>query len=353
MTNPHDYAAENSERILEQLMEFIRIPSVSADRTNHAEDVRKAARWVADDMTRIGLENVETIEMDGHHPLVYGDWLNAGDDAPTVLVYGHYDVQPAAMEDGWDTHPFEPVIKDGKIYARGASDDKGQVFAQLKAGEALLASGNCPVNLKYLIEGEEEISSAGLAKFVPANAEKLAADVCVISDSSILAIDQPSINYSLRGLSYMEFEVFGPSADLHSGSYGGAIHNPVQAITEIIAALHNPDGTVNVPGFYDDVLELEAEEREKLKAVTISEDKFREITGITQSWGEANYSITERIGARPTLEVHGVAGGFYGEGQKTVLPAKALAKISCRLVANQDPAKIFELVKQRIEDLAP
>ncbi|MEO1667439.1 MAG: dipeptidase [Chloroflexota bacterium] len=353
MTNPHDYAAENSERFLEQLMDLIRIPSVSADKTNHTDDVRRAAQWMADDMTAIGLENVEVIDMDGHHPLVYGDWLNAGDDAPTVLVYGHYDVQPAAVEDGWDTDPFEPVIRDGKIYARGASDDKGQAFAQLKAAEALLAGGNRPVNLKFLIEGEEEISSPGLAKYVPANAEKLAADVCVISDTSILAIDQPSINYSLRGLSYMEFEVFGPSADLHSGSYGGAVHNPVQAIAEIIAALHNPDGTVNVPGFYDDVLELAAEEREKLKAVSVSEEDFRTTVGISQSWGEADYSITERIGARPTLEVHGIAGGFYGEGQKTVLPAKALAKISCRLVANQDPAKIFELVKQRIEDLAP
>ena len=353
MTNPHEYAAEHGDDFLQQLQDLLRIQSVSADKTHHSGDVREAALWLANDMRRIGLENVELINMEGHHPLLYADWLNAGDDAPTVLVYGHYDVQPAAVRDGWQTEPFEPVIKDGKLYARGASDDKGQMFAHLKAVEALFTAGNCPVNLKFIIEGEEEISSAGLAKYVPANRDKLAADVCVISDTHILAKDQPSIVYALRGLIYWEVEVFGPSADLHSGAYGGAIHNPVQAIAEIVAGLHTPDGRVDVPGFYDDVVDLSAEEREKLKAVSVSEADFMATTGIPMPWGDADYSITERISARPTLEIHGIEGGFYGEGAKTVLPARALAKMSCRLVANQNPAKIYELVKARIEALAP
>ncbi len=353
MTTPHAYAAEHGERFLEQLQDLLRIPSVSADRTNHSGDVHRAAEWVAADMQRMGLQAVEIAEVDGHHPLVYGEWMGAGDDAPTVLVYGHYDVQPAAVRDGWDSDPFEPVVRDGKIYARGASDDKGQMFAQLKAAEALLAAGDCPVNLKFLLEGEEEVSSGGLQKFVPANKDKLAADVCVISDTAILTQDQPSIVYSLRGLVYFEIEVFGPSADLHSGSYGGAVHNPVQAIAEIIAGLHNPDGTVNVPGFYDDVLALSAEERKKLLAVSMTPEKLHEQTGAPQPWGEPDYTITERIGARPTLEIHGIEGGFYGEGTKTVLPARAIAKISCRLVANQNPQKIYELVEKRIRDLTP
>ena len=240
MTNPHEYATENGDRFLDQLEELLRIPSVSADKTNHTDDVKRAAKWLIDDMERIGLDNIEMIEMDGHHPLIYAEWMGAGQDAPTVLVYGHYDVQPAAMEDGWTTKPFEPVIKDGKIYARGASDDKGQMFAQLKAAEALIATDSCPVNLKFLVEGEEEVSSGGLLKYVPENTDKLAADVCVISDTSILERDQPSIVYSLRGLTYFEMEVTGPDSDLHSGSWGGVVHNPVQAIAEIIAGLHKP-----------------------------------------------------------------------------------------------------------------
>jgi acetylornithine deacetylase/succinyl-diaminopimelate desuccinylase-like protein len=353
MTHPHDFAAENNSRFLDELFDLLRIPSISADRTNHTEDVRRAANWLADNMRTIGLENVELVTLDGHHPIVYGEWLGAGEDAPTVLIYGHYDVQPAEMKDGWDTNPFEPVIKDGKIYARGASDDKGQMFAQLKAVESLLATDSCPVNVKVLVEGEEEVSSGGLEKFVPANKDKLAADVCVISDTSILAEDQPSIVYSLRGITYFEMEVFGPSSDLHSGSYGGTVHNPVQAITEIIAALHNPDGSVSVPGFYDDVLPLSDDEREKLKEVSLSEEKWRQVTGASQPWGEPGYTITERIGGRPTLEVHGIGGGFYGEGAKTVLPAHVVAKLSCRLVANQDPEKIFALVRDHILSLVP
>lgn len=353
MSNAHEYAASNRDRFMDELQTLLRIPSVSADRTNHSGDVRQAAEWLVEHMQSIGLENVELIDLEGHHPLVYGDWLHAGDDAPTVLVYGHYDVQPAALKDGWDTDPFEPVIKDGKLYARGSSDDKGQMFAQLKAAEALLASRACPVNIKYLLEGEEEVSSGGLNKYVPANKEKLAADVCVISDTDILNKEQPSIVYSLRGITYFEMEVFGPAQDLHSGSYGGTVHNPVQAIAEIVAALHDETGKVAVPGFYDDVLPLADDEREKLKAVAMSDAAHKAQTGAPMPWGEPGYSITERIGARPTLEIHGIEGGFYGEGSKTVLPARAIAKISCRLVANQNPKKIYQLVTGYIQQIAP
>jgi acetylornithine deacetylase/succinyl-diaminopimelate desuccinylase-like protein len=353
MTSAHEYAADNQAVFLEQLQDFLKIPSVSADRTNHQGDVQAAADWLSDQMRAAGLDHVEQFVIDDHHPIVYGEWLGAGDGAPVVLIYGHYDVQPAAMVDGWDMDPFEPMVKDGKLYARGASDDKGQMFAQLKAVEALLKTGSCPVNVKFLVEGEEEISSGGLTKFVPANKEKLAADVCVISDTSILAEDQPSIVYSLRGITYMELEVTGPASDLHSGAYGGTVHNPVQAITEIISALHNPDGSVAVPGFYDDVLALSDDERHKLKEVEMSEAIWRDVTGAPQPYGEPDYTITERIGARPTLEIHGIGGGFYGEGAKTVLPARVIAKISCRLVANQDPTKIFNLVRDHIMSLTP
>jgi acetylornithine deacetylase/succinyl-diaminopimelate desuccinylase-like protein len=353
MTTPHEFIAANRERFLEQLKDFLRIPSVSADRTNHTQDVARAANWLADDMRAVGLENVEQFKLEGHHPIVYGEWLYAGADAPTVLIYGHYDVQPAAMEDGWDTPPFEPIIKDGMIFARGASDDKGQMFAQLKAVEALIQSGECPVNIKFLAEGEEEISSGGLEKFVPANTDKLKADVCVISDTAIMDEYEPSIVYSLRGITYFELEMWGPTDDLHSGSYGGAVHNPVQALTQILGSLHDADGRVTVPGFYDDVLELSADEREKLKEVALTEDALKAATGTPQAWGDPNYTITERLGARPTLEIHGIGGGFYGEGAKTVLPSRVLAKISCRLVANQDPVKIYDLVKNHILSLVP
>lgn len=353
MSNPHDFVKANADRFVEQLTDLLKIPSVSADRTHHTQDVRKAAEWLVEDMNRIGLENVEMVTIDDHHPIVYGEWLHA-EGAPTVLIYGHYDVQPAdEKKDKWTVPPFEPTFKDGKIYARGASDDKGQAFAQLKAVEALLASGGSPVNIKVLLEGEEEVSSGGLQKFVPANVEKLAADVCVISDTSILSEDQPSIVYSLRGITYFQVDITGPKTDLHSGAYGGAVHNPLQALAEIIAALHNDDGSVAVPGFYDDVLALSDEERESLKAVSMGEDTLKAQTGVSQSWGEPDYTITERIGARPTLEIHGIAGGFYDEGAKTVLPSHAMAKISCRLVANQDPKKIYQQVKAHIEALAP
>jgi acetylornithine deacetylase/succinyl-diaminopimelate desuccinylase-like protein len=349
MTNAHEFAKSNANRFRDQLKDLIRIPGVST-LPERAGDLKRTAEWIADDMRRVGLNNVEVIPTAGH-PIVYGEWLGAK-DAPTVLVYGHYDVQPAEMADGWDSDPFDPVERNGLIYARGSSDDKGQVFAQLKAVESLLATG-APVNIKFIVEGEEEIGSAHLGPFVSSNKERLKADISVISDGGMLSIDRPTITYGLRGLVAMELEVTGPTHDLHSGQYGGTVHNPVQALAEIIAQLHNPDGSVAVPGFYDDVLTLDASERAELQKTAPTEDDWRKATGAPLPWGEADYKIHERIGARPTLEINGIAGGFSGIGFKTVLPAKAMAKISCRLVSNQQSARIFELVKDYIAKITP
>ncbi len=352
MTTAHEYAKANGSRFEEQLIDLLKIKSISTLPECDA-DVQQAAEWVAADMRRIGLTTVEILPTGGH-PVVYGEWSGAGSNAPTVLVYGHYDVQPAVKSDGWNNEPFEPVIHGGKIWARGSSDDKGQMLAQLKAAEALLANGGKPnVNMKFLIEGEEEIGSKNLGKFVVANRAKLKADVCVISDSGMKTIDQPVVDYSTRGLMYLDFEVFGPKQDLHSGGYGGIVHNPAQALAEIIAQLHNEDGSVNVPGFYDDVLAMSAEERADLRSHAATEAEWQAATGVPAFWGEAGYDLHERIGGRPTLEINGFVSGFYGAGSKTVLPAKALAKMSCRLVPDQDPNKVFELVKAQLLKLTP
>jgi acetylornithine deacetylase/succinyl-diaminopimelate desuccinylase-like protein len=352
MTSAHDYAQTHFETFRKQLYDLIRIPSISTD-PEHADDVKRAAIWLAADMRRIGLQNAEAIPTDGH-PIVYGEWLSAGANAPTVLIYGHYDVQPAVITDGWHSEPFEPVERDGRIYARGISDDKGQAFAHLKAAEALLANGGkSPVNLKFLFEGEEESGSTHLGPFVSANRDKLKADVCVISDSGMPTLDQPSIIYALRGLATMELEVFGPATDLHSGSYGGSVHNPAQALAEIIAQLHHPDGSVAVPGFYDDVRPLDADERIELEKTGWSESDWRVSTGAPNPWGESGYTLRERVSARPTLEINGLAGGYFGDGFKTVLPAKAWAKISCRLVADQDPERIFACIRDYVAEITP
>lgn len=351
MTNPHEYAKANGERFKEQLKDFVRIPSVSTLPEAKA-DMQKAAEWLADDLRHVGFETVEILPTAGH-AVVYAEWLGAGADAPTVLVYGHYDVQPAVIEDGWDNDPFDPVEKDGLLIARGSTDDKGQVFAQVKAAESLLQNGSSPVNLKFLVEGEEEIGTPNLGKFVAENRERMKADVVIISDSAMLAIDIPSINYATRGMMYLEMEVFGPKQDLHSGGYGGIVHNPAQALAEILAQLHNPDGTVNVPGFYDTVRPISDQERKALQESAKSESQWQTETGVSGFWGEEGYALHERIGARPTLEINGFASGFYGAGSKTVLPAKAIAKMSCRLVPDQDPNKIFELVRDQLLKLTP
>ncbi len=352
MTSPRDYARDHAQQFREQLYDLIRIPSVSTDPA-HKGDVRRAAQWIASELKRIGANNVELLETGGH-PVVYADWLGAGADAPTVLIYGHYDVQPAALEDGWTSEPFEPVERDGVIYARGSSDDKGQMFIHVKTLESYLSTeGKAPVNLKFMLEGEEEIGSFNLPNFIRANKERYQADVCVISDSGMRDIKQPAITYALRGLTYMQLDVWGPSQDLHSGGYGGMVHNPALALAQIIGKLHNPDNSIAVPGFYDDVVPLSDEEHADLAKQDISVETLKANAGVPAAWGEAAYNLRERISARPTMEINGLLSGWTGEGAKTVLPAKAMAKISCRLVANQDPYKIYELVKNYITQITP
>ncbi len=352
MTSPVEYAHGHAQQFDQQLFDLIRIPSISTE-PEHKSDVRKAAQWIAAELTRIGANHVEILETGGH-PVVYGDWLGAGANAPTVLVYGHYDVQPATMADGWTSEPFDPVVRDGMIYARGASDDKGQMFIHIKTLESYRATeGKAPVNVKFMLEGEEEIGSIHLASFIRANQERFKADVCLISDTGMRDINAPAITYALRGLTYMQLDVWGPARDLHSGGYGGMVHNPALAIAQIISKLHNPDNSVAVPGFYDDVLLLTDDERAELAKQNITEETIKQVTGIPASWGEEGFTLRERLGARPTLEINGLLSGWTGEGAKTVLPAKAMAKISCRLVANQDAHKIYELVKAYIAQITP
>jgi acetylornithine deacetylase/succinyl-diaminopimelate desuccinylase-like protein len=280
------------------------------------------------------------------HPVATANGPGAGPDKPTVLVYGHYDVVPALMEDGWHTDPFEPVEKDGKIYARGATDDKGQLFIHVKALESYLkTAGHAPVNVKMLIEGEEEVSSPNLVPFIKEHLDLLRADVCIISDTSMRSIDEPAILHSLRGMTYAEIEVHGPTDDLHSGLWGGAVHNPALALVEILGKLYNPDNTIAVPGFYDDVVPLTAEEREMIAKTDLTEAQYKQSTGVPAVWGDANYNIRERISARPTLDINGMWSGWSGPGPKTIVPARAGCKISSRLVGNQDPHKIFDLLK--------
>lgn len=346
------YALANAGRFQAELFELLRIPSLSGDPAR-AGEVRQAAEWLAAHLEQLGTTRSEVMPTAGH-PVVYAEWLGAGPDKPTVLVYGHYDVVPASIEDGWDSDPFEPIERDGKIFARGATDDKGQLFIHVKAFESYLKSGaGSPVNLKFLLEGEEEISSPSLRPFLESHRDLLAADVCVISDSSMRTIDQPVILHSLRGMTYLEIEVTGPHDDLHSGFYGGAVHNPALALVEILAALHNAEHSVAVPGFYDDVVPLTPAERTEIAKTAISEAELLSATGVPAPWGEAAYSFAERTSARPTLEINGIGSGWTGPGPKTIIPATAMAKVSCRLVGNQDPLRIFEQIKSFIESITP
>lgn len=352
MQKAHDYARQNGERFKEQMKELLAIPSIST-LPEHQGDVERAAAWIAEDMRRIGFQTVEIIPTN-YHPVVYAEWLGAGEDAPTVLVYCHYDVQPAEISDGWHTPPFQPTERDGKIFARGAIDSKSNVMAQLKAAESLLAAGQPGVNIKLMFEGDEESSSEAMTQFVAQNRERIKADVVVVCDGSMADREQPDIAYGLRGVVSMEVEVWGPKQDLHSGHYGGTVHNPIQALAEILTQLHNPDGSVAVPGFYDDVLPLDDAERAELaKALPWIEQEWRDVAAAPQQWGEQQYNLHERIGARPTLEINGIAGGWAGDGFKTVLPGRALAKVSCRLVANQLSVPIYEKVRDYIAQIAP
>jgi acetylornithine deacetylase/succinyl-diaminopimelate desuccinylase-like protein len=351
--NAHDYARTNAARFKQQLIDLLRIPSVSTLK-QHAPDVRRAAEWIVADMQRIGLTRAQIFQKDNFLPLVYGEWLGAGENAPTVLIYCHFDVQPAAMEDGWETNPFEPVERDGRLYARGSLDSKMHAVGHLKALESLLATGQPPVNVKLLFEGEEESGSDHIFAFVKENHELLACDVIVISDGSSFDEHQPVLDYGLRGIISTELHITGPQSDLHSGAFGGTVHNPIQALAEILAQLHDADGKVTVPGFYDDVRPLDEEERAVLAdSAAWIEKEWHNTANAPQIWGEPEYRLHERIGARPTLEFNGIGGGFAGEGFKTVLPAKAIAKISCRLVPDQDPQRIFECVRDYIAQLTP
>lgn len=346
------YARQNSPRFLEELFQMLRIPSLSGDPA-HAADVNRMAEWLADHMQSLGLHNARVMPTAGH-PVAYGEWMGAGPDKPTVLVYGHYDVVPASLEDDWETEPFEPVVKDGKIYARGATDDKGQLFIHVKALESYLKTGGAaPINVKFLIEGEEEVSSPNLAPFVREHADLLKADLCVVSDTGMRAVEEPSIWHSLRGMTYLEIEVFGPREDLHSGLWGGPAHNPALALVEILGKLYTPDGTIAVPGFYDDVVPLTDAERAMIAKTDMSDEQFMAATGVPAVWGDKNYSVRERIAARPTLDINGLWGGWSGPGPKTIIPAKAGAKVSSRLVGNQDPDHIFDLIKQYVESVTP
>lgn len=350
--NARVYAREHKDDFKAELFEMLRIPSLSGDPA-HQADVRRMAEWLAAHMESLGLQKVAVMETAGH-PVVYGEWMGAGEDKPTVLVYGHYDVVPASLEDGWDTDPFEPIEKDGIVYARGVTDDKGQLFIHVKALEAYLkTSGSAPVNIKYLIEGEEEVSSPNLLPFIQDHLELLAADVCVISDSSMVRIEEPAVTHSLRGMTYLEIHVDGPKEDLHSGFYGGAVHNPAVALVQILDTLYNEDGTIAVAGFYDDVVELTAEEREMIARTDMPEQQLKDATGVPKQWGDRRYTIKERVSARPTLDINGIWGGYAGPGPKTIIPAAAGAKLSSRLVANQDPDKIFELIKAHIDGVTP
>ena len=346
------YFDQHRQRFEDQLCEFLAIPSVSTDAAC-TPDVQRCASWLADHLRSIGVPHVEIIPTPGH-PIVYAEHCTAGPDAPTLLFYGHYDVQPVDPLNLWTNPPFEPTIRDGKVFARGATDDKGQVFLHIKAIEAMLAvDGSLPVNLKLLIEGEEEIGSPNLAPFVEQHRAKLACDAVVVSDTSMFAPGEPSIVYGLRGLAYLQIDIQGPNRDLHSGSYGGAVANPINALAHIIAKLKDANGTITIPGFYDAVLELTPTERESLNALGYSDERLKSDVDVDAVVGEPGFTTIERLGARPTLDVNGILGGFTGEGAKTVLPARAMAKVSMRLVPHQKHDDIAKKVIDYVTSIAP
>jgi acetylornithine deacetylase/succinyl-diaminopimelate desuccinylase-like protein len=346
-----DQVDTNRERYLEELKEFIAIESVSSQK-EHDADMRRCAEWILHHLQSIGVQDVRIFETAGH-PVVYAEW-NGAPGKPTVLFYGHYDVQPVDPLNLWTSPPFEATIRGDYLYARGSADDKGQVFIHFKAIEAYLKTvGSLPVNIKMIIEGEEEVGSPNLDRFVKEHKELLDADLVLISDSSMFAKGVPSVCYGLRGLAYMEIELTGPNKDLHSGSFGGSVHNPIQALSEIIASLHDKRGKITIPGFYKDVRTLTAKERKAYKKLPWNDKKYAKDLGVARLYGEKGYSTLERLWARPTLECNGIWGGYTGEGAKTVLPSKAFAKISMRLVPDQDSTKIAKLFERHIAKIAP
>ena len=347
-----DYAHQNRNRFLEDLVEVLKIPSISTDAIyNH--EVQRAAEWMADHLKGLGIANVEIMPTEGGHPVVYGDLIHKL-GAPTVLVYGHYDVQPADPVDLWETGPFEPQVRGDLLYGRGSSDMKGQALATFHAIEALMkGGGELPVNVKFLLEGEEEIGSKNLEPFLRKHADRFKADVSLNPDAGMMGADMPTITYGLRGLAYFEIHVSGPKADLHSGLYGGAVHNPAQALAELIARMHDKRGRITLPGFYDSVRPISKKERADFARLPNDDAHYLQETGVPSLWGEKGYISAERTGARPTLEVNGLLSGWTGPGSKTVLPAKAMAKISCRLVPDQTASEVEKQMEQFMQENAP
>ncbi|MDF1499786.1 MAG: dipeptidase [Anaerolineales bacterium] len=344
-----EYAENHKDEFLRQIFALLRIPSIST-LPEHEKDITSAARWLVNRLEELGFENAEILPTK-RHPVVYAEMLRAGAEAPTVLFYGHYDVQPADPLDEWDSAPFDPVVRGEDVFARGASDMKGQVVAFLNAVEAMLAAGDLPINLKFMLEGEEEIGSPNLEAFVQEHRDRLACDFCLNGDSGILAPDQPSITIALRGLSYFEIRLEGQRSDLHSGMFGGVVDNPANVIAELIAGMRDEHGRVLIPGFYEDVRELSDQERSLLPE--LDEEWWRKHAGASKLFGDPAYSVTERARARPTFDVNGILSGFTGEGSKTVLPARAMAKLSMRLVPDQKPEKIRAALEAYLEQNVP
>jgi acetylornithine deacetylase/succinyl-diaminopimelate desuccinylase-like protein len=345
-----NYQQQHKDRFLNELLDLLRIPSISA-RSEHKEDMHRCAEAVKQRLLSAGADKAEIYPTKGH-PVVYAEKI-ADTSKPTVLVYGHYDVQPPDPLELWHSGPFEPMIKEGKIYARGACDDKGQFFMHVKALETLTQTNSLPVNIKFIIEGEEEIGSVHLGDFVKKNKELLKADTILISDTAMISMDTPSIDVGVRGLIYLQIEVIGPNRDLHSGVYGGAVANPITILAQMISGLHDKNNHITIPHFYDDVAEASAEERVQLANAPYDEEKYKKELGVKELWGEKGYTANERTGIRPTLELNGIWGGYTGEGSKTVLPSKAYAKISCRLVPNQKSNKMEKLVIDHLYKIAP
>jgi acetylornithine deacetylase/succinyl-diaminopimelate desuccinylase-like protein len=345
-----EYAHKNHERFIKELTEFIRIESISTDDT-YKEQVLQGAEWLAARMRSLGIENIKLMPTGGH-PVVYGEWLKKP-GAPTVLIYGHYDVQPVDPIELWETPPFEATVKDDYLFARGSSDMKGQVAAPLNAIESIMKTGDFPVNLKFLYEGEEEIGSHNLGPFLEKHKDLFKADFCLNTDAGAISADEPTITFGLRGLAYFEVYVYGPPKDLHSGLFGGTVHNPAQALAELIAGMHDANGTITLPGFYDSVRPVTDKEREDTAKLPTTPEVYMKQTGVPALWGEKEYTPALRTGARPTLEVNGLLSGWTGPGSKTVLPAKAMAKISCRLVPDQDPKEVHRQLVKYMEKHAP
>ncbi|MBD3617487.1 MAG: dipeptidase [Gracilimonas sp.] len=351
MSATQEYIDSNKDKFLDELFELLRIPSVSTD-SSKKDEIQKAANFLIQQLESLNLNTVKKFETPGN-PIVYAEHC-PHDDRPTVLIYGHYDVQPSDPDELWDTPAFEPTVKNGLIYARGASDDKGQAFTHVKAIESFVKTGqDIPVNIKFILEGEEEIGSPNLVPFLEKHKDLLSCDMVLISDTAMFAEDQPSITYGLRGLAYMEVEVVGPNRDLHSGVYGGAVENPANVLCEIIAKLKNEDGIIQIPGFYEKVVSLTEADREAFAQLPFDEQEYKKTLDIKAVHGEKGYTTLERASARPTLDVNGIWGGYQKEGAKTVLPSKANAKVSMRLVPDQDPKEIAQLFKKHVESLAP